>query len=180
MRNFSFCGYKWDKKFFFAFLVAVVCSIICGIVLYKPVISNIYLRNLVYDYVYNVFNFKNSALIFPHLLVGLIYLYAAFLLAYFTKFKYLTLIFVFLRGLFFGIYIAIIMSANSFGGVVVGLIVYIPSSLVSFALCYLVVEFCKLCDGNIAFILPAAAAVLDTLIFIILLNLVFRAVIAIV
>ena len=180
MRNLNLCGYKWDKKYFFAFLIAVICSIICGIVLYKPVISNIYLRNLVYDYVYNVFNFKNSALIFPHLLVGLVYLYAVFLIAYFTKLKYLTLILVFLRGIFFGIYIAIIMSANAFGGIVVGLIVYIPSSLISFAFCYLIVEFSKICDNNIAFILPAVAAVLDTIIFAILLNLVFRAVIAIV
>ena len=180
MRNFSICGYKWDKKYFFAFLIAVICSIICGIVLYKPVISNIYLRNLVCDYVYNIFNFKNSALIFPRLLVGLIYFYAVFILAYFTKFKYLTLIFVFLKGVFFGVYISIIMSANAFGGIVVGLIVYIPSSLISFALCYLIVEFFKTFDSKYTFFLPAAAAVLDTVIFVILINLVFRAVIAIV
>ena len=180
MRNLNLCGYKWDKKYFFAFIIAVICSIICGIVLYKPVISNIYLRNLVYNYVYNVFNFNNASLIFPHLLVGLIYIYAAFFVAYFTKLKYLTLIFVFLKGVFFGIYIAIIMSANAFGGVVVGLIVYIPSTLISFVLCYLIVEFCRIFDGKFALFVPAAAAVIDTLIFIILINLVFRAVIAIV
>lgn len=180
MRNFSLCGYKWDKKYFFAFLIAIICSIICGIVLYKPVISNIYLRNLVYDYIYNVFNFKNTALIFPHLLVSLIYLYVVFLLAYFTKFKYFTLVFVFLRGVFFGIYIAILMSANSFSGIVVGIIVYIPSSLISFVLCYILVEFCKLFSSKVPYLIPAVAAVLDTLIFVILLNLVFRAVIAIV
>ena len=180
MRNFSLCGYKWDKKYFFAFLIAVICSIICGIVLYKPVISNIYLRNLVIDYVYNIFNFKNSALIFPHFLVGLIYLYTLFLIAYFTKFKYCTLVLVFLKGVFFGIYIAIIMSANAFSGVVVGIIVYIPSSIISFVLCYLIVEFCRVCDNKFAPFLPAAAAVVDTVIFVILLNLVFRAVIAIV
>ena len=179
MRNFSICDYKWDKKYFFAFLIAVICSIICGIVLYKPAISNIYLRDLVYDYVYNVFNFKNSSLIFPHLLVGLIYFYAVFLVAYFTKFKYLTLIFVFLRGVFFGVYISIIMTANAFGGIVVGLIVYIPSSLISFSFCYLIVEFCKVFDSKYALFLPVAAAVLDTLFFIVLINLVFRAIIAI-
>ena len=180
MRNFSICGYKWDKKYFFAFIIAVICSIICGIVLYKPVISNIYLRNLVFDYIYNVFNFKNASLIFPHLLVGLIYLYVVFFIAYFSKLKYLTLIFVFIKGLFFGTYIAIIMSAYSFGGIVVGLIVYIPSTLISFALCYFIVEFCKVIDNKYVFIMPAAAAVVDTIIFAILLNVVFRAVIAIV
>lgn len=174
------CGYKWDKNYFFAFLLAVICSIICGIVLYKPVISNIYLRNLVCDYVYNVFNFKNSSLIFPHLLVGLIYLYAVFLISYFTKLKYLTLIFVFLRGVFFGVYISIIMTANAFGGIVVGLIVYIPSSLISFTICYFIVELCKVVGGKYALIVPAIASVIDTLIFIVLINLVFRAVIAIV
>ncbi len=180
MRNFSLCGYKWDKKYFFAFLIALICSIICGIVLYKPVISNIYLRNLVCDYVYNVFNFKNSALIFPRLLGCLIYFYAVFLIAYFTKLKYLTLIFVFLKGIFFGVYVAIIMSVNAFGGIIVGVIVYIPSSLISFVFCYLIAEFCKVSNKNFALLLPAAAAIVDTLIFVILINIVFRVVIAIV
>lgn len=180
MRNLSLCGYKWDKKYFFAFLIALVCSIICGIVLYKPVISNIYLRNLVCDYIYNVFNFKNSALIFPHILGCLVYFFAVFLIACFTKFKYLTLIFVFLKGLFFGVYVAIIMTVNSFGGIIVGVIVYIPVSLVGFAFCYLLAEFCGCCDKKYAPALPVIATLCDTLIMIILVNLIFRVVIIIV
>lgn len=180
MRNFSLSSYKWDKKYFFAYLIAVTCSIICGIVLYKPVISNIYLRDLVYDYVYNIFNFNNAALIFPHFLVNLIYFYTVFLIAYFTKFKYATLIFAFFKGVFFGIYITIIMSANAFSGIIVGIIVYIPSTIISFVLCYLVIEFCKNFDIKFALILPALVAVVDTIFFVILLNIVFRAIIAIV
>lgn len=180
MRNFSFVSKKWDKKYLIAFLIALICSIICGIVLYKTVISNIYFRNLVSDYVYNVFSFKNSALIFPHLLISLVYLYVVFLIAYFTKFKYVTLIFVFLKGIFFGIYISIIMSVNSFGGIVVGIVVYIPSSLIVLIFSYLIAEFCKKIDNKYAVFMPAAATAIDTLIFAILINILFRAVIAIV
>ena len=180
MRNFSFAGNKWDKKYLLAFLLALICSIICGIVLYKPVISNIYMRNLVSDYVYNVFNFKNSSLIFPHLLISLVYLYVVFLIAYLTKLKYATLIFVFLKGIFFGVYISIIMSVYSFGGIVVGIVVYIPSSLIVFILSYLIAEFCRKLDNKYAVFAPAAATAIDTLIFVILINILFRAVIAIV
>lgn len=138
MRNLSFCGDKWDKKYALAFIITLICSIICGIVLCKCVNHNAYLRNLASDYVYNVFNFKNSNIVLPHLLGDLLYLYIFFLISYFTKFKYINLIFVFLRGIFFGIYTALIITVCAFSGVIAVIFVFIPATLISFALCYAV------------------------------------------
>lgn len=180
MRNLSFCTEKWDKRYALAFLIALVCSIICGIVLCKYVSSNIYLRNLASDYVYNVFNFNNTKIIFPHLLADVIYFYIFFLLGYFTKFKYLSLIFVFLKGLFFGIYIVLIIAVGTFSGVIVALFVFIPATIISFAICYLICEFCVNTDKKYCFFIPAVIAVADMLVLLLLINAIFRIVIIIV
>ena len=180
MRNLSFCREKWDKKYFFAFLITLGCAIICGIVLCKSVISNKYLRDLACDYVYNVFNFKNSPLILSHLLGDVLYFYIFFLIAYFTKFKYLSLIFAFLRGLFFGIYIVLLIGANAFGGVLVVVLVFIPSTVISLAVCYFLCEFCKSLSCKFVLLIPLILALVDALIMLLLVNVVFRVVIIIV
>lgn len=180
MRNLSFCGCKWDKRFFLAFLITLGCAIICGIVLYKPVLSNVYFRNLTCDYVYNVFNFKTVRLCTAHVLGDILYLYIFFLICYFTKYKYLTLILLYLRGLFFGIYVSIMIGANSFSGIIVAVFVFIPASLVSFVLSFLVCELCKCINKRYAFALPAIFAAVDCLVLILLINVLFRVVIAIV
>ncbi len=180
MRNFHCDCYKWDKKYCLAFAIVLICSIICGIVLYKPVISNIYFINFTSEYVYNVFNYKNSALLFSHLLSDLIYLYIAYFLCRFTKFKYLTLIFVFLRGIFFGVYTAVLFGITSFGGAIAGIFVFIPSSLISIALIYAVVEFCKIINKKYSPFMPLVLALVDCVVYAILINVVFRVAIAIV
>ncbi len=101
MRNLSFCGVKWDKKYALAFIIALICSFICGIVLCNFINYSTSLLNLADDYVYYVFNFKNGNIIFPHLLGDMLYFYIFFLISYFTKFKYLNLIFVFFKGALF-------------------------------------------------------------------------------
>lgn len=180
MRNLSCCRPKWDKKYFFAFLITLVCSLICGIALCDYVTRNEYLRNLACDYIFNVFNFKNSALIVPHVLGDILYFYIFFLIGYFTKFKYLTLIFLFLRGIFFGVYVVLLVCVNSFGGVIVTVFVFVPATLISVAVCYLLVEFGRCWDNKFVFAVPAALALMDCLVLLILINLVFRVVIIIV
>ena len=86
MRNLSFKEFSWDKKYIIASGITIICSIICGIVLYKISNININFVSFANDYIFFIFNFKNSKLVFPHLLSELFYLYLFFLVAYFTKF----------------------------------------------------------------------------------------------
>ena len=180
MRNLSFCREKWDKRYFLAFCIVLLCSIICGLVLCKFVNYNNYLRNLVSDYVYNVFNFKNTSLVFAHLLGDILYCYVFFVLGYLTKFKYFNLIVLFLRGLFFGIYCVLMVTVASFSGVIVLIFVFVPSTLISMALCFISSEFCGMVDRKYAFLVPAALALIDCIIMLLLINVLFRVVIIIV
>ena len=180
MRNLSCKEFSWDKKYIIAAIITLICSIICGIVLYKLSNINIYFVNFANDYIFFVFNFKNVKLIFPHLLSELFYLYLFFLIAYFTKYKYLTLLILFFRGIYFSIYTVILFSLNSLGGITVGILVFIPVSLVSIIFCYLIVEFCRIINKKYVFFIPAICALINTLILIILINVLFRVIIVIV
>lgn len=180
MRNLSLLSEKWDKKYGLAFLIALICSVICGIVLCKFVNYNNYLRNLAVDYLYNAYNFKNGSLIFPHLLGDVLYFYIFFLIGYFTKFKYLNLIFVFFRGMFLGIYTALIITVGSFSGVIAVVFIFVPASIISLIFCFLVSEFCFKIDKRYVLFIPAVLAVLDCFIILLLINVLFRVVIIIV
>lgn len=180
MRNLSFKELFCDKKYIIAAIITLICSVTCGIVLYKLSNINIYFVNFANDYIFYVFNFKNSKLIFPHLLSELFYLYLFFLTAYFTKFKFLTLIILFVRGIYFAIYTAILFSLNSLGGITVAVLVFIPSSLVSIIFCLLITESCRIINRKIVFFVPAICALINTLVLIILMNFLFRVIIVIV
>ena len=180
MRNLSFKEFSCDKKYIFASIITLICSFICGIVLFKLSNINVYFVNFANNYIFYVFNFKNSRLLFPHLIVELFYLYLFFIVAYCTKFKFLTLIILFIRGIFFAIYTAILFSLNSLGGVTVAVLVFIPSSVLSFFLCYIIAEFCKIINKKLVFFTPAVFAVINTLILLLLVNLLFRVIIVIV
>ncbi len=180
MRNLSIKEFSWDKKYIIASIVTIICSIICGIVLCKLTNININFVGFANDYIFFIFNFQNSKLIFPHLLGELFYLYLFFLVAYFTKYKDLTLIILFFRGIYFSIYAVILFSLNSLGGITVAIIVFIPSSIISLIFCYLIAESSRIINKKYVFFVPAIFALIDTLIFIILINLLFRLVIVIV
>ena len=180
MRNLIFKETACDKRYIIASIITLICSIICGIVLYELSNINIYFVNFANNYIFYVFNFKNSKLIFPHLIVEIFYLYLFFIIAYFSNFKFLTLILLFIRGIFFAIYAAILCSLNSLGGVTVAVLVFIPASIVSMLLCYVIAEFCKIINKKFVFFVPAVFALLNTLLLIILVNLLFRVIIVIV
>ena len=180
MRNFCLKDFYLDKKYIIASIITLLCAIICGIVLCKFINYNAYLRNLAGDYVYNVFNFKNSNILLPHFLGDVLYFYIFFSIGYFTKFKYINLIFVFLRGLFFGVYTALIITVGAFSGVIVIIFVFVPATLISLALCYFAGEFCIKADKKYCFFIPAALALIDLIIMALLVNVVFRVVIIIV
>lgn len=180
MRNLSFKGCKCDLRYLIAVIITFLCAIICGIVLYKVATINIYFKNFAEDYVYYVFNFKNSKIIFSHLLSELIYIYIFFLIGYFTRFKYLTLIIVFIRGLYFAVYAAILFELVTFGGITVAVLVFIPTYLISLFFCWLTAESCKNINKKFVFFLPAVLALVNTVVMVVLVNVVFRVVIVIV
>ena len=180
MRNLSFFGKKCDKRYILAFIIVLLCSVVCGIVLYKPVTTNVYFVSFANDYVYNVFNFACTPLFFSHFLADVLYFYIFFLICYLTKFKYVTLVFLYIKGLFFGIYAVILICVNSVGGILVAIFVFVPASLISFAFCCIITEICKSFDRRFAFFVPLALALIDGIILMLLQNVVFRVVILIV
>lgn len=180
MRKLFFCGYKPDKRFLIAFAITFFCSIICGIVLFKFVVYNDYLKNFTVDYVYNIFNFNSAAIILPHLLADLIYLYVLFFICYFTKFKYAALPLIFIRGLFIGVYSVLLITVCTFSGILVLLLIFLPSNIISVALCLVIMEGCKTFDKKIAIGVPAILSVASCLTLIFLSNAVFRIIIMIV
>jgi len=169
MRNLSFNGYKWDKKYFIAAAVTLCCAIISGIVLFKLGDLSIYFVNFANDYIYFVFNFKNGSIIFPHILSELFYLYLFFLIAYCTRMKYFTLVLVFVRGMLFTVYACILLCATAFG--------YFFISLIC---CVFVSDVCRFVNKRYVLFMPALLAVANTLVLLVLINVVFRVIIVIV
>lgn len=180
MRNLSFKEFSCDKRYVIAAIITLVCSIICGIVLFKLSNINVYFVNFANDYIFFVFNFNNAKLIIPHLLSELFYLYLFFAIAYFTKFKFLTLIILFCRGIYFSVYVAILFSLNSLGGVTVAIIVFIPASVLSVIFCCLITDSCTIINKKYVFFVPAICALINTLTLLVLVNLLFRVIIVIV
>ena len=110
MRNLSFCSEKWDKRYALAFLIALICSIICGIVLFKLNNISTYVFDFTDTYIFYVFNFNNGSLFLSHFLTELVYFYFIFLIAYFTKLKFLACPIIFVRALFAVLYSIILFS----------------------------------------------------------------------
>lgn len=180
MRIFDFKKTDWDKKFIIAYIVTLILAIILGIVLYKIATFNSYFNNFANSYIYIVFNFKNASLFFSHFLSELFYLYLFFVIAYFTKLKYLNLAFLLIRSLFIVIYTIILCSVGGFGGCMIVILIFIPTSLVSITVCLLLTECCKIIDKKYIFFIPFIMALLISILMLILVNLLFRVVIVIV
>ena len=176
--NFNKC--KVDSKYLIACLITVILAIICGIVLYICAGISVYTHNFADTYIFYVINFKNVRLIFAHLAVDLFYFYVFFFIGYFTKLKYLSCPILFLKCFFAITYIIILFTCFSIEGIIVAIVVFIPSFLISSVCCVAVCEFCKILKKSYAFIFPAVMAVLSTVIMSLLINIIFRVLIVIV
>ena len=108
------------------------------------------------------------------------YFYIFFLISYFTKFKYLTLIFIFIRGIYFAVYASILFTVISFGGITVAVLVFIPISLLSLIFSCMICDCCRSVNKKYVFLIPAALALINMLILLLLINVLFRVVIVIV
>ena len=180
MGNFKLNNNKLDKKYLIACLLSIILAIICGIVLFIFGGISVYTYNFTDNYIFNVLNFKNVTLFFSHLAVDLFYFYVFFLIGYFTKLKYLTCPILFLKWFFAITYTIILFTCFSLEGIIVALIVFIPSYLVSTVFCLIIGESCRCLNKNITFIFPAVLALLSTIAMICLVNIIFRILIVIV
>lgn len=180
MRIFDFKKIQWDFRYLLCFGIVILAAIICGIVLYIFSNLNVYFIENAQTYVFFVYNFKNTELFFSRFFADLFYLYIFLLLSYCTKFKYLTLIFLFLRCLFITLYACILCALCGFGGVMAALLIFIPTSLLSLALCYFIAESCTICNKKYVFFLPLIISLIASLAFLLFHNVIFRIIIIIV
>ncbi len=172
-------GVSFDKRCLAAYVATAVTAIIFGIVLCKTIQTNPYMLNYATEYVYFVYNFRYASLFLPRLLFGLVYGYLYFLLAYCTRVRLLALPVLFLRCLMASVYSVLIVTATSFGGVLVAAIVYIPAALISFAVNVFIIETIRFFNRRAAPFVPAAGALSCAVAEWLLVNLLFRAVIAV-
>lgn len=170
----------WNKKFIIYYIIVICLAVISGIVLFitNNLSSNFY--NFTKNYIYFIFNFDNVSLFFGHLLSDLFYFYIAFLICYFTKFKFLTGILLFIKTFFTTYYLVVLFVLFSVEGIIAALIVFLP--------CYVlwVVKFSFLCmhlcivEKPFIIYLPLIFAILDGVFLLFLVNLVFRFIVVIV
>lgn len=180
MRIFNCKKLKWNKKFIIAYFIVIIAAIISGIVLYKINNVSTYVYNFADNYIFYLFNFKNGNLFLAHFLVGLFFFYLVFLLAYFTKFRFISLFFIFFRCVFFVLYASVLCCYFGTEGIFVVILVYIPSFALWLAIFLFIAEQSKCLCSPIAFIFPAVMALLNALIFLFLVNVMFRAIVVIV
>lgn len=180
MRILNFYKCKCDKRYLIVCLITVFLAIICGIVLHICSGIGVFTYNFADTYIFYIVNFKNISLFFSHLVVDLFYFYVFFLIGYYTKLKYLTCPVLFLKCLFAVMYAMILFTCFSIEGIIVALIVFLPSFLISSILCVLICDCCKYLKKSIVFYFAAVLALISTLIFLLLVNLLFRVLIVIV
>lgn len=180
MRIFNCNKLKWDKRHLIAYVIVIILSIICGIVLFKLGNISSYVYQYADTYVFYVFNFKNGSIFFSHILSELFYLYVVFLLAYFTKLKFLAYPIIFIRTTIIVIYAALLFSFFGAEGIIVAMIVFIPSFACSLALLIALCEQCGQLCKPLVFFSPAIAALINSIILLLFVNVVFRVIVVIV
>lgn len=180
MRIFNCNKLKWDIRYIIAYAVVIIASIICGIVLFKLGNISSYVFQYANSYVFYVFNFQNGSIFFSHFLSELFYLYVIFLLSYFTKLKIIAYPIIFLRTVFAVIYMAMLFSFFGAEGIIVAIIVFIPSYLCSIAFLVILCEQCRQICRPLVFFCPAIIALINSVILLLLVNVVFRVIVVIV
>lgn len=180
MRIFKCKKFKWDFRYLIAYVVVTLLGIICGIVLYKLNSISRYVYNFADIYIYYVFNFNSGRLFISHILSEIVYLYVVFLIAYFTRFRFFVMPLLLIRALFTSLYIIILCSLFGTEGIIVAVLVFIPSFICSTLFFILLCEQCRQFCAPYSFIFPLFLALVNTLILLLLVNVVFRVIVVIV
>lgn len=180
MRILKCAKLKWNYKSLIAYIITLILAIMCGVVLYKLNKYSVYAYNFADFYVFYIFNFNNWSLFLAHFMRDIFYLYLIFVICYFTKFKFLAYPIFFVRCLFTVLYTIILFALLGTEGAISALIVFIPSSLCSIALCIFFGDQSKELCTPFAFICPAVLALINSVILMLLVNVVFRVIVVIV
>lgn len=180
MGIFSFDKKSLDKKYIIAYIIVVLCGTVCGIVLFKSAKVNGYLKGYAQNYVNYVYSFKNASLIFPRLFCETAFCYIFYFLGKKGAVRFLSLVVVFLRVLFVGLYTAMLFSCYSFGGAMAALLVYIPLSLFSLFCYFASVQFSCCVNKKYRIFFPLALVTASVILQLIVVNIVFRVIIIIV
>ena len=91
---------EWNTKSLVIHGIVIIAAIICGIVLFKLNNISTYVFDFTDTYIFYVFNFNNGSLFLSHFLTELVYFYLIFLIAYFTKLKFLACPIIYVIALF--------------------------------------------------------------------------------
>lgn len=180
MRIFKCNKFKWDIRYLIVDLIVILAAIICGIVLYKLNSISNYVFDFADIYIFYVFNFNSGRLFISHILSELVYLYVVFLLSYFTKLKILAYPILFLRTLITTLYVIILCWLFGTEGIIVAVLVFVPSFIFSVAFFIILREQCRQICPPYSYICPAVLALVNTIILLLLVNIVFRVIVVIV
>ncbi len=180
MRIFNTTKFKWNKNVIIAYIIVIIIAVISGIVLYitNSISHNFY--NFAKNYVCLIFNFNNSALFFGHFFSDLFYFYVAFLICYFTKLKFLSTIFLFVKTFFTFYYLVLLFVLFSVEGIIAALIVFLPCYILWVAMFSFLCMQCRTIEKPYVFFAPSIFALIDCIFLLLLVNLVFRFIVVIV
>ena len=179
MRAFRFFELKWDKRYIIVYIVAIILAIICGVVLCKTTHMSLDLQNYAAEYIYYIYNFHNGTLVVQRILYGLVYGYALFCIAYLTRWKFFVVPVLFLKAGLSTVYAYMLISTAGFTGVMAVIFMFVPSAVVSLILNIFLIENCNSFGRGVAPFLPLIVTASEVIIFLLLLNVVFRVVVLI-
>lgn len=180
MRTFDIYRCKMTIGWLTVYAVAFILAVITGILLCKTTYCSAYMQNYASEYVYRVFNFRNFSLLFPKFIYEAAYMYAFFMIAYCTGLKFLCVPIFYFKYMLASVYCVIIVSVSALGGALVAALVFVPSALVSAVSEVFLSECCRYFDRRAAFFMPLAFACLATAAEFVLLNVLFRFIVAVV
>jgi hypothetical protein len=171
---------KQDKIYIICSILTILLAIMSGIVLFNTVNIDVYFVTLTNTYIYNILNFANTKLFFSVFFTQIFYLFIFFVFSYILRIRYITLIFIFIRVLFYTLYTLILCTSVSFGGLFIFFIVFLPYSILSLC-CYLcLILFCQCINSRYIYLAPLILALGISIIYIVLINIPLRIFISIV
>lgn len=172
--------FKWDKKVIICNIIVILIAIISGIVLYITNNFNKNFYNFAKNYINLVFNFKNTTLFFGHFFSDLFYFSIAFLICYFTKYKFFTSALLFIKTFFTVYYLVLLFTLFSVEGIIAVIIVFLPCYLL-WVLKFLLIRSSLnvVCKPHVFFV-PLLFSLVDAIVLLVLVNMVFRFIVVIV
>lgn len=180
MRIYRFRGKEIENDFIVSAIICSIVAIMSGIVLAIIVGFDDYFYNFADIYIFYVFNFKNGSLFGGRFLSELLFLYCVFFLVRATHSRYPALIFIFFRLFFSAFYVSVLFAAFRTEGALVAIFVFLPCSILSVLLIFITAFVCEGKLRPVSYCIPGALALLSSLLLLLVVNILFRAIVIIV